>query len=157
MSMRAALLDAIDFKARENKSCGRFKEALQARRTLEKAYERYGADITTQVTNLNWIAYLAMQLDFLPEAERAARKCVEFYEPLATPYDEKLATYYSMLAAVLAESLLFSEAIKVYERAIAIFENKLGKDSDYVKDRKRVLQDMRNGEIRHYIKRRPKA
>lgn len=151
--MRADLLDAIDCRARDFKFYGRFEEALCARLTLEKAYERSGTERTFQAANLNWIACLAMQLNRRSTAERAARKCVEIYSPICTPNDEKLATYYSMLAAVLAESLKFEEAVDFYKKSIDIFENNHGSDSEFVRDRKSDLNDIRNHQIKYYIER----
>jgi hypothetical protein len=117
--------------------------ALHLRLELERLHGRTGASVTQQVKNLNMMAHVAVHAGALGEAERAARKCLELYGPLATDNDERLATYLMMLACVLAERGKFEEAVVHGEQAVAIFRVNHGEQDSFVAYRKLDIERMR--------------
>lgn len=135
------------------KISGDYSGALQLRLELELLHSQLNSNPSRQSRNLNQIAYLGVHLGKLREAERAAGRCLEIYRPISVAPDETLATYLFMLAAVLAESGKFDEAVSVGEEAVAIFAERHGEDSSFVQFRKKDIMRMRNKDTAPYLDR----
>jgi len=143
----------VEDEARELKWNGNLTGALVLRKRLELMLNRVNAPAARQATNLNWRAFLAICVGDLSEAERAARRTLLLYRPVAGDRDERLATYVMMLACALAERRKFSEATAHAEEAIAMFRRHHGADSQFVKDREAAIARMRIQDTHHYIER----
>lgn len=145
--------DAVSRKtqAEELKQQHKYADALRLRLELERLYEREDAGPVEQSLNLNWIAFLGVHSRDLAEAERAARKCVEIYRPVATHRDQHLATYLFMLATVLAEKREFDEAIVPGEEALALFAQFLGESNSFVQYRRKDIERMRQKDTQPYV------
>jgi len=138
-------------RARQLKATGDTAGALRIRKQLEEGLSWCGAEPLVQANNLNQIAFLEMCARNLAGAERAARRCLEIYSPVAREVAERIATYKWMLAGVLAESQKFEEASRMAGEAIEIFAKNHGYDDGFVVDRRTDLEAMRNGQVREYI------
>jgi tetratricopeptide (TPR) repeat protein len=145
--------DLADIKSEAGrlKMKGRFVDALRLRLQLEELYERHAIGAVEQSLNLNWIASLAVRTGNLDEAERAARKCLEIYRPVATDRDNRLATYLCMLSAVLAERREFDEAVTRGEEAVVLFAQIHGENSSFVQYRRVDIDRMRRKDTRPYL------
>jgi hypothetical protein len=129
----------------------RFADALCLRLQLEQLYEQHGVGAKEQASNLNWIASLGVRAGNLEEAERVARKCVEIYRPVSTERDQLLATYISMLSAVLAEKREFDEAVTHGDEAVALFARILGENDSFVQYRRMDVERMRRRDTGPYL------
>jgi hypothetical protein len=144
--------DDLERQAQELKCVHRdYAGALRLRLELERLHGQTGGSVTRQARNLNMMARVAVHAGAFGEAERAARKCLELYRPLAIGSDERLATYLMMLAVVLAEAGKFGEAVVHGERAVAIFTANHGERDSFVADRRRDIERMRAEDTPPYL------
>lgn len=144
-------MERIESEALQSKLLGRYAEARALRAELERLHDQAGTDPTEQVKNLNQLAFLAAACAELPEAVRAAEKCLATYRHVPNRRDEVLATYLMMLACVLAEAGRFSEAVPYGEEALSLFGRLHGEQSEFVEFRAKDVESMRQGEVRPYI------
>jgi tetratricopeptide (TPR) repeat protein len=140
--------DAQDLQseARRLKAVGDYAGALRLRLQLERLHADGGASAVEQAKNLNQLAHVAVHTGAVQEAERAARKCVELYRPIALEHDETLATYMMMLSVVLAIAGKFEEAVRYGEEALETFKLNHGEHDSFVTDRKKDIERMRRRE-----------
>jgi len=143
----------LEKEAQDLKEAGDYFGALRLRLKLEQKHQQINECQTQQSRNLNYIAFLAIHTGNVNEAERAARRCLELYRPIAKTHDEKLATYVMMLACVLAESRKFEEAVTIGEEGVAMYAKILGKSNSYVQDCEKRIERMRHNDTRPYLDR----
>lgn len=127
--------------------------ALALRQEVERLQMAEGTVATDVAKNLNWIAFFAVCVGDLAEAERAARRCVEVFATVPNGASETMATYLSMLSGVLAESGKFGEAVLFGDRAVSIFAANHGDDSQFVKYGRLDVDRMRREEPGPYVDR----
>jgi hypothetical protein len=145
-------LPELKEQAQRLKRAGRNSDALFLRLELEQRQSEASMAARERACNLNVIANLAVRTDRFSIAERAARRCLEVYAPIARELDPALATYTGMLAAVLAEARQFDEAVEYGERAIRLFTES-GHDARFLDYRKADIARMRNRDAQPYIER----
>jgi tetratricopeptide (TPR) repeat protein len=133
----------LEDRASRLKGAGKYPEALAVRLELERVLAEANAPDRDQASNLNMIAYLGACIGRLSDAERAARKSLEIYAPVAKDSDAVLATYTGMLAAVLAESRKFDEAAEYGEKALSLFAQS-GHNTEFMKRRQADVARTRN-------------
>lgn len=143
--------EALLAEGQKLKYAFRLAEALEVFLRLEKIQEESEPDVGRRALHLNRIASVALRLHRYPEAERAARKCVEIHLAAGLPIDTRYATYLGMLAGVLAERGKLDEAVPFQRESNAIHERFLEPDSSFLMWRRIDLLHMQQGRIGKYI------
>ena len=162
-------IDKLKSQSNDLKQQGRYQAALELRLEVQRLLRELGSPPNEMALNLNYMAILAAHAGNLDQAERAARECLAVFRPVRSPGkggylklcdrcpDEKLGTYYEVLAWVLAERRQFEEAQASAECSLDYFmRSGLHEDGDdFIRGRKCILLRIRNRDTLPYFQSYP--
>jgi tetratricopeptide (TPR) repeat protein len=137
-----ARISSLRLRRSDLKHQGNFAEALRLQEEIIRLREGCPSPADEVANDWNYLAIIQHSLGSLAEAEEAARRSLAHYIEHTTQRDENLATYYWVMATILADQDRSTEAVTFGEEALACFALRHGED-EFMQSRRRDLERMR--------------